>query len=182
VFRQARHLDHKGFSGKALCFEEVLRLVDSDPDAEWEVWYQDTFDRECPRQVEVSGRGLAAGLAELWARHLFETVRADGGKGFSRFNLWWKQERKSVEVVGEWGGMVRLRAWIFGGKRRLSKGYVEEAEKRLLMRLATVHSYLILAGQTSERILGAAQDAVNREDFERQLLSLEQDASALEPD
>jgi hypothetical protein len=157
-------------------------LVDPDPDAEWEVWYQDTFDRECPRQVEVSGRGLAAGLTQLWVRHLFETVRADGGKGFSRFNLWWKQERKSVEVVGKWSGMVRLREWVFGGKRRLSKGYVEEGEKGLLMRLATIHGYLILAGQTSERILAVAEDCVNREDFERQLLSLEQDASAPEPD
>ena len=73
-------------------------ITDPAPDAEWEVWYQDLFDRECPRQVEVSGRGLAAGLSELWARHLFETVGVDGQKGFSRFNLWWKQPKKSVMV------------------------------------------------------------------------------------
>lgn len=151
-------------------------FTDAACEAEWEVWYQDTFDRECPRQVEVVGRGLAAGLTELWARHLFETVGVDGQKGFSRFNLWWKQERKSVEVVGEWAGMVRLRKWIFGDQRRLYKGYVEAGDKELLMKVAALHGWLILAGQTSEGILAAAEDSVSREDFEKQLLSLEQDA------
>ena len=148
--------------------------VDPDPEAEWQVWYQDTFDRECPRQIEVVGRGLAAGLTELWARHLFETVRTDGQKGFSRFNLWWKQERKSLEVAGEWGGMIRLREWVFGDKRRLYRRRVEEGDAGLLMKVAAVHGCLILAGQTSDRILAAAEDSVNREDFEKQLLSLGQ--------
>ena len=154
----------------------VRSLVDSDSEAEWEVWYQDTFDRECPRQVEVVGQGLAEGLTELWARHLFETVRVDGGKGFSRFNLWWKQERKSMEVVGEWGGMVRLREWVFGDKQRAYRGYVEEGDKGLLIRVAATHSCLIIAGQTSEGILAAAKASVSREDFEKQLSSLEEDA------
>ena len=83
-----------------------LRSEERASEAEWEVWYQDTFDRECPRQVEVAGRGLVEGLIQLWARHLFETVQADGQRGFSRFNLWWKQERRSVVVVGEWEGEV----------------------------------------------------------------------------
>ncbi len=151
-------------------------LVDSDPDAEWEVWYQDTFDRECPRQVEVVGQGLAAGLTELWARHLLETVRVDGQRGFSRFNLWWKQKRKSVEVVGEWEGMVRLREWVFGDKPRVYKGYVGEGDQGLLMRLAATHGCLILAGQTSERILAAVKASTSREDFEKQLWSLGRDA------
>ena len=56
---------------------------DPAPRAAWELWYQDLFDRECPRQVEVRGQGLVQGLAELWARHLFETVQVDGQKGLS---------------------------------------------------------------------------------------------------
>lgn len=138
-------------------------LVDPDPGAEWEVWYQDIFDRECPRQIEVAGRGLAAGLTELWARHLSETVQANGQKGFSRFNLWWKQEKKSVEVAGAWVGMVRLREWGSG-------------DKELLMRIAALHGCLILAGQTSEGILAAAEASERREEFERRLLRMELDA------
>ena len=151
-------------------------LVDSAPDAEWEVWYQDNFDRETPRQVDVAGRGFAAGLTELWARHLFETVQVGGQKGFSRFNLWWKQEGKGVEIVGAWGGMVRLREWIFGDKRRSVKGYVEDGDQGLLMRVGATHGRLILAGQSSERILAAAEDSLSRDDFEKRLRCVEQDA------
>jgi len=71
---------------------------DPDPEAEWQVWYRDTFDRECPPSVDVSGFGLAKGLTELWARHLFEAVGVDGKGGFSRFHLWWKQEGKTIDV------------------------------------------------------------------------------------
>jgi hypothetical protein len=146
------------------------------PDAAWQVWYQDVFDRECPRQVEVEGRGLAAGLAELWARHLFETVGVDGQEGFSRFDLWWKQAGKSIKVVGSWAGLVRLRAWIFGDKRQTTIGYIGDGNQDLLMRVARVHGQLILAGQTSEGILEASAHCESREEFESQLQSLEQDA------
>ena len=40
-------------------------LRDPAPEAEWELWYRDTFDMECPPSVDVSGRGLAKGLMEL---------------------------------------------------------------------------------------------------------------------
>ena len=146
------------------------------PEAEWEVWYQYTFDRECPRQVEVAGRGLVKGLIELWARHLFETVRANGQKGFSRFNLWWKQKGQSIEVVGEWAGLTQLRAWVFGDKQRSYKGYVQEGDEKLLVKIATTHANLALAGQTSEAILAAARMAVSRENFEARLLDLEKGA------
>jgi hypothetical protein len=77
------------------------------PEAEREVWYQDTFDRECPPSVDVRGRGLVEGLTELWARHLFETVRPSGGEGFSRFHLRWKPGR-FVRIEGDQAGATRL--------------------------------------------------------------------------
>jgi hypothetical protein len=151
-------------------------LVDSDPEAEWELWYQDTFDRECPRQVQAAGKGLAAGIMQLWTRHLFETVRGDGGKGFSRFNLWWMQQSRSIEIFCEWGGMVRTRKWVFGDQQQKDKEPVGEENQALLARIAATHGCLILAGQTSEAILAAATDSINREDFEGRLLKLEADA------
>ena len=57
------------------------------PTEEWEIWYHDMFDRDASTSVDVRGRGLVKGLAELWARHFFETVTVDGKQGFSYFQL-----------------------------------------------------------------------------------------------
>ena len=144
-------------------------IPDPEPEAEWQVWYQDTFDRECPRSVEASGRGLVEGLVELWARHLGETVRPDGSEGFSRFNLWCAP--RSVQIVGSREGAVRLRGWVFG-KGRIQGGPLRKGEDRLLDRIAVVHAHLIVTGQSSEPILEAASAAQDRRDFESQLASL----------
>jgi hypothetical protein len=149
-----------------------INLIDPAPGAEWEIWYEDTFDRECPRQIEIAGLGLTKGLTELWARHLFETVQANGQEGFSRFNLWWKQKRQSIEIVGVWAGSTRLREWVFGDKRHTREEYVEEGKKELLAKLAVTHANLILVGQTSEAILAAASASANQKDFEAQLPKL----------
>jgi hypothetical protein len=149
-----------------------IELIDPAPDAEWEIWYEDTFDRECPRQVEVAGLGLAKGLMELWARHLFETVQPNGQKGFSRFNLWRKQKEQSIEIVGTWAGSTRLREWVFGDRRRAREGYVKDGDEDLLAKLAVTHTNLILAGRTSEVVLDAAGASVDQEDFEARLNAL----------
>jgi hypothetical protein len=149
-----------------------IELIDPVPDAEWEIWYEDTFDRECPRQVEIAGFGLAKGLVELWARHLFETVQVDGQEGFSRFNLWWKQKGQSIEIVGAWEGLTRLRGWVFGDKRQAHEGYVRDGDEDLLAELAAAHADLILAGQTSEIILEVASASHDREDFEARMLEM----------
>lgn len=148
--------------------EQSLR--DPAPEAEWEVWYRDTFDRECPPGVDVSGRGLARGLTELWARYLFETVRPGGSKGFSRFHLRW--ERAQTNVGGNWKGATRLREWVFGTKEHSRKGYVGEGDARLLEKIAVIHANLILADQPGEQILATAAAAVDRQDFEARLLGL----------
>jgi hypothetical protein len=139
-------------------------------EAEWEVWYRDTFDRECPPSVDVSGRGLVKGLMELWARHLFETVRPGGGKGFSRFHIRW--EGSWAEIDGDWDGATRLREWVFGTKKHSQRGYVGEADARLLEEIALTHAILISANQTSEQILAAAAAAKDRQDFEMRLSRL----------
>lgn len=144
---------------------------DPAPDAEWQVWYRDAFDLECPPSVDVSGRGLAQGLMELWARYLFETVRPGGGKGFSRFHLWWQGER-SVDIKGSWEGLTRLREWVFGAQAHTRKGYVKAGDARLLRQISRVHAQLVLVGGSCEPILAAAAEADGRQDFTRRLDAL----------
>lgn len=146
--------------------------VDANPEAEWDVWYEDTFDRETPRQVQVSGTGLAAGLVELWRCHLRETVQANGQRGFSRFNLWWRQAHRSVVIVGEWAGLVKLRGWVFGTRRLGEAGTRRSTRGNLLMTVAATHSFLVIAGRTSAEIAAVALVARNPEDFEDRVAKL----------
>ena len=142
------------------------------PEARWEIWYEDLFDRECPRSVDVDGVGLVKGLTELWARHLLESVMENGSTGFARFNLWWAEKGQSIAVAGDWDGQTQLRKWVFGNRRTARGGYAQGGDVRLLAEVALTHCSLILANQTSEPILTAAKASVSREDFERRLPSL----------
>lgn len=141
--------------------------VEPYPDEEWVVWYVDTFDRDFPPRSEVSGRGLINGLTQLWARHLFETVRPDGQSGFSSFHLKWRQGR--VEIDGDREGAKRLRGWMFGKKETSSKGYAAEADPALLKKVAVAHARLIERRQKAEQILAAALAATDGADFAKRL-------------
>ena len=137
------------------------------PDEEWAVWYVDTFDRDSPPRSEVSGRGLVGGLTQLWARHLFETVRPDGQGGFSSFHLKWGQGR--VEIDGDREGAKRLRGWMFGKKETSDKGYAAEADQALLKQVAAAHARLIERRQKAEQILAVAREAKDGADFASRL-------------
>ncbi|MEJ2209503.1 MAG: hypothetical protein P8129_10760 [Anaerolineae bacterium] len=141
---------------------------------DWEVWYRDTFDRECPPSVDARGHGLVRGLTELWARHLFETVRPDGGQGFSRFHLR-RKPGEPVQIEGDQEGAARLRAWVFGEQEHTERGYVEAGDARLLSQIAAAHAALLGAGRPtsgSPQILAAAAAAHDRQAFERYLRSV----------
>ena len=131
----------------------------------WELWYQDLFDRECPRQVAARGERLVEGLAALWRHFLLEGLTAEGGKGFAGFNLWWVGRGQSTSIQGDWGGLLRLRAWVLG-----SGG--EPGDEGLLRGIAAVHGWLVLAGESSEAIARLAADAGDRQDFEERLKTL----------
>jgi hypothetical protein len=138
--------------------------------AQWEVWYRDTFDRECPPSIDVSGKGLVQGLTELWARHLFETIRPGGMTGFSHFHLRW--EEGFVNIEGDRQGAYRLREWIFGSKKHTRKGYIAAGDARLLNKLSATHAALLLSGRSSQPILALAAAAKNRKEFEAQIADL----------
>ena len=153
---QVRHMGEKTAG--------VGRQSDPAPEAGWQVWYRDLFDRECPPRVEASGYGLVRGLMELWARHLFETVRPDGSEGFSRFNLWW--ERGQVLIEGDVQGAARVREWVFGRAPRANGGYAAAGDAWLLHQIALAHAHLVVAGGSCEEILLAAARSAGREEFQ----------------
>lgn len=137
--------------------------------AEWQLWYQDTFDWESPRHVVGVGQGLAAGLKLLWAHHLRETVRPDGSKGFARFNLWLPRTVQSVKIVGDWQGQVRLREWVYRGKRGAAA-----PDEELLQEIVAAHQALFVRGNASRPILTVATAARSREAFRGRLLTVAQ--------
>jgi len=137
------------------------------PNEEWAVWYVDTFDRDSPPRVDVRGRGLVEGLVQLWARHLFETVRPDGQRGFSSIDLRWKQGR--IEIDGDREGGKRLREWMFGKKESSYRGYAAEADQALLKKVALAHARLIERQQKAEKILATALAAKDKTDFASRL-------------
>jgi len=140
----------------------------------WTVLCDDSFDRDTPTSVDVSGCGLVQGLRELWARYLFETVQADGVRGFSHFSLKWREGYVSADAYwdGQWEGARRLRQWMFGDKTSSYLGYVAEAEADLLDRVARTHAQLVADQKAAARIQALCAAAHSREDFERHLAEL----------
>jgi hypothetical protein len=128
---------------------------------EWEVWYRDTFDRECPAKVEVRGKALADGLAELWARYLTDTVEGDGTIGFSHFWLEWDERRIDLTDKYQtqcWSGARRLRAWLVCPTDHES-GYVANAAPVLLRQLTLAHARHADRPRAAEWILTMALNA-----------------------
>ena len=134
-------------------------------EAQWELWYQDSFDRESPRQKEVTGIGLKQGLCSLWAYHLYETIRPEGCIGFSHFNLWLDQQKLSIEIKGDLKGQIKLRQWLFEGRSVKHLPLLQIADETLVTLIAEFHMQLGLKEQTSARIIEMADAARDRDDF-----------------
>lgn len=137
---------------------------------DWSLWYCDTFDRECPPKVEVSGHGLVHGLMELWARYLLETVQADGQQGFSSFHL--ETKRGRVWIDGDPEGAKRLRGWALGNQEQTDRGHLQDADLELLGQIANSHAWLIEKNRTAKEILVLAALAADRSDFMHRLEEL----------
>jgi hypothetical protein len=60
------------------------------PDASWQLWHRDVFDRECPANIDAEGEDLLAGLQALWTSYLRSGVQPGGSETFSRFHLIWR--------------------------------------------------------------------------------------------
>jgi hypothetical protein len=138
----------------------------------WELWHQDTFDQEGRRKKILEGHGLFEGLIQLWAHHLYETVRLNGMIGFSQFNLWLKQRKFSIEVLGDTKGQLKLRLWVFEERRVDYSNYLQIADRELLELIAEAHYKLITNYQKSELIINKAISSNSREEFILQISDL----------
>lgn len=141
-----------------------IRYIQEDK-AEWEIWYQDNFDLESQRQLEIAGNGLVKGLMELWVRHLYETISPTGGMSFSHFNLWCKKYKRSIKIEGDIKGLLRIRQWVFGKYGLYEKNYMEIADQEILNTIANVHWKLSRENKSSEPIVDVANKSKSAKDF-----------------
>ena len=137
----------------------------SPENTKWELWYQDTFDQERGRKIIEEGQGLFDGLILLWAYHLYDAVKPDGFTGFSQYNLWCRQEKLSIIVLGKMAGQKKLRMWVFEERRVDHSSYLQIADREILDLIAEAHSDLIMNNQSSEPIITTAFLSNNREKF-----------------
>jgi hypothetical protein len=141
---------------------------DPAPEIRWEVWSEDTFDREARPTQDAGGKGLVDGVKALWIRFLLETVRPEGREGFTRFYLR-RDSPVGFPIKGPWDGAVHLRNWIFGTKTRAYRGRLEAADRQLLEAITHIHAQLLLQERSSEPILTMAAEAADRRDFTARL-------------
>ena len=132
--------------------------------AEWQLWVQDTFDRQTPRRVQARGAGLVKGLKALWAHHLLEGVTEGGGAGFARFNLWLPAQEQALSLPAEHPALARLRRWVFPHGASMPEP-LQAADHALLALIAEAHARLLAQGKTSEPILLAAGEAADEKAF-----------------
>lgn len=132
--------------------------------ASWDLWYQDRFELGSPRQIELSGQGLANGLVELWARHLYETVKPDGLTGFAKFDLWWKNQFWPVRIFGDEEGQVKIRQWVYV-EGETGQNYLDTADRVLLRAIAETHAQLLRNELESDAIILISSDSESKADF-----------------
>ncbi|QRN84030.1 hypothetical protein JR338_04585 [Chloroflexota bacterium] len=130
----------------------------------WDLWYQDRFELGSPRQIELSGQGLANGLVELWARHLHETVQPTGLTGFAKFDMWWKDAFWPVLIFGDEEGQVKIRQWVYD-ERVAGPNYLDTADRSLLQMIAETHAQLLRNDLESDAIVSIASETESKTDF-----------------
>lgn len=153
-------------------FEEPNMGNTQQNEEEWEIWLQDNFDPDTPRQVILTGEGLINGLTKLWIWHLYETVQKDGFICFSKFNLWIKQPKRSIEVIGDIAGQKKLRKWLFRNYRGNNVDCRDAVDQNLLGFIVKAHLNLLEEGRTCETIIEQASKSDNRYQFEKLLEKL----------
>jgi hypothetical protein len=136
----------------------------------WELWYQDQFDWDCPRKVEVRGKGIMNGLRILWQYHLQESITPEGQPGFSKFNLWLPTLKRSIEISAESSRMAKIRDWVLG----LGTSVPDPSwgDNSLLDLIAQAHYYLVVGDQNEDEIVEMAAGSEDGIEFSRKLSGL----------
>ena len=134
-------------------------------DTPWQLWYQDQFDPDCPRQLEYAGQGLVAGLKTLWLHHLRDSVLPDGGSGFARFNLWLPQEKRSITIKSVSLGIKRLRRWVLQPDPVFDPTASGQSNEWLLRKIAQAHCNLIAKGLDEDKLCQIAVQSGNQSEF-----------------
>lgn len=127
----------------------------------WKLIYKDLFEMSSPAEVEAQGKGLIAGLKDLWLSHL-----ATGVHGLSRFTLNCQTPPRQFEITSaDREILLTLRRWLYRESDEYQPVNRETVDGHLLQTMATTHARLILSGKPIDPILHLALTAPNIFDF-----------------
>lgn len=132
----------------------------------WDLYYRDTFDRDCPPMVTKKGMGLAQALFYLWQYTLTEGIVQDGRRSFSGFSLdfapaieqlecaRWLDLRSfynSIDTFGSQKGLAHFRSYVYGEREQIQKRetYIKGG-KQVLEAAAVYHRSLLSAPPDKE--------------------------------
>jgi hypothetical protein len=114
------------------------------PASGWQLWYDDTFDREAAPALQDSGTNIVDGLYELWFHTLQEGILENGSASFSRFHLTWGNTSSiRVDVFVDSfhnPSLLKLRRWAHLAPDHKNS---EEHGKAILLRVAQLHYELL---------------------------------------
>jgi len=134
-------------------------------DSRWQLWYQDLFDPETPRQLESQGQGLEKGLIALWLHHLRDSVMRNGQPGFALFNLWFMEEKRSIRIQSCGTGMAKLKQWVLQPDPVFDPSASGKPNQQLLEKIVQAHCQLIAQGLEEEEICQMAAQSQTQEAF-----------------
>lgn len=144
-----------------------MSIDDFRKNEDWELWYQDQFDWDCPRKIEVKGKDLVNGLRLLWQYHLHESITPEGQPGFSKFNLRLPLLKRSVEISAESSSLVNIRDWVLGLGENVPDPLGRDYG--LLDLIGQAHYDLLIRGKNIDEIMRIAEASENRLDFSLKL-------------
>jgi hypothetical protein len=148
-------------------------------EAEWQVWYHDSFDHDASPLLNREGVGFLKGLIVLWSYYLSERVDNNGQFGFSDFSLRCNDQCVFIHGDGSSLGVsgtvckqhLKLRLWIFGDAE-----YVHEpADNDLLTAVAESHQKLLSVGRSSAALFALASKCKDSHEFRQSLSALTMD-------
>jgi hypothetical protein len=142
----------------------------------WNLIYQDLFDRETPPMITKTGTGFKSSIFYLWQYTLSEGVTINGSQSLSRFYLQYPDSGQlesefafinfydnSINISSEKEVLAKLRNYIYGDKSRIEgRNNYSIAGRKVLSHIVDMHYNLLINSQdiTEKISIGSSSSEV----------------------